>query len=249
MASTMFSVARHALFLLAAGLFTHISLAQPIPMAALPLFSAAPLGAPAAPWHFAGLPVGTKPATEFEVVELEGMHVLHVRANKSYGNLLYPLKGSVHALHWQWRLEEPLLRANLRTRDGDDSPIKLCILFDMSTDKLGLGERTQLATARALAHESLPSATLCYVWDHSLPVGTLLPNAFTRRLRYVVVDSGEVLLHQWVSHNRDIAADFAMAFGAESETLPPAMAVGVGADADNTGDSASAYVGDIVVTP
>jgi Protein of unknown function (DUF3047) len=226
-------------------IFGSATAAEPV----LTPFSGAAFGPPPAPWRVGTLPGQTKPVTQFEIVELDGQHVLKVQADKSYGNLVHPWRGTVHQLKWRWRLDKALLRADLRRKEGDDVALKVCVLFDMPTDKLALGERLQLSLARSLSRENLPAATLCYVWDHSLPVGTVLHNAFTHRLRYIVVDSGETQLHQWVSRQRDVAADFAAVFGEESATLPPAVAIGIGADGDNTQDSSQSHVADIVATP
>ena len=97
--------------------------------------------------------------------------------------------------------------------------------------------------------EKLPAATLCYVWDHTLPVGTLIDNAFTSRIRMIVVDSGTKALGQWVSHQQDVTADFRRAFGREFPTLPPLEGVAVGADADNTQSRSLSYIADLVLQP
>ena len=110
-------------------------------------------------------------------------------------------------------------------------------------------DKSLLAVARAMSGEKVPAATLCYVWDNTLPVGTLLENAFTSRIRMIVVDSGSKALGQWVSHRRDLAADFQRAFGHEFPTLPPLEAVAVGADADNTGGHSVGFVGDVTLSP
>ena len=75
--------------------------------------------------------------------------------------------------------------------------------------------------------------------------------AFSPRLRYVVMDSGETLLGQWVKHERDLAADFLRAFGAETDVMPPLVGLAVGADSDNTQSTSLAYVGDLglVIAP
>ena len=119
----------------------------------------------------------------------------------------------------------------------------------MPLDKLGLIERNLLRLARAASGEKLPSATLCYVWDATLATGTLLPNAYTPRVRLIVVNSGEQRLGQWVSHARDLAADFQRAFGEESDTLPPLQALLVGGDSDNTGGHSLASVADVTLSP
>ena len=60
----------------------------------------------------------------------------------------------------------------------------------VSLDGLPLTERTLMRIARSVSGENLPSASLCYVWDATLPAGTLLPNAFSARVRYLVVNGG-----------------------------------------------------------
>ncbi|MEO5607143.1 MAG: DUF3047 domain-containing protein [Polaromonas sp.] len=208
---------------------------------------------PPAPWRVVGVPGGKIPLTTYVIAEMDGRKVLRVEATKSYGNLVHPLPAWVldagWRLRWRWRLDEPLRSTDLRRREGDDSPLKVCALFDMPLDKLGLIERNLLRLARASSGEKLPSATLCYVWDATLATGTLLPNAYTPRVRLIVVNSGEQRLDQWVSHSRDLAADFQRAFGEESDTLPPLQAILVGGDSDNTGGHSLGWVGDITLSP
>lgn len=210
-------------------------------------FSTAPEGNPPAPWRVVGLPGSKKPQTDFDIVQLGGTKVLRVEADRSYANLTHALapQTSGHILRWRWRLDQPVAGANLRTKNGDDTPIKVCALFDLPLESLGFVERNLLRLARNASGEHLPGATLCYVWDQKLPVGTELPNAFTRRLRYVVLNSSTTPLQTWVSHKRDLDADFLRSFGHESPTVPPLLAIAVGADADNTFETSRAYVGDV----
>lgn len=213
-------------------------------------FSTGVTGAPPVSWRFVGLPKKSDlPATRFEVLLLDGQRVLKVQADASYGNLVHDWQGPVRGLQWRWRLDKPLTRSNLRTKEGDDVALKLCVMFDLPTTKLALSERLQLSLARAISREALPAATLCYVWDRLLPVGTVLANAYTRRVRYLVVDSGESPLRQWVTHQRDVPADFLTSFGAEADSVPLVTAIVLGADTDNTGDSALGYVGDVLASP
>jgi Protein of unknown function (DUF3047) len=109
-------------------------------------------------------------------------------------------------------------------------------------------ERNILRLARTISSEKLPAATLCYVWDHLSPAGSEFPNAFTHRLRFIVLDSGEKQLGQWITHERDIAADFQRAFGHETDVMPPLIGVAVGADSDNTQSASLAYLSDITLT-
>lgn len=220
---------------------------------ALVPFSSATTDQPPAPWRVVGVPGGKIPITSFSVADIDGRKVLRVAASKSYGNLVHDLPlGATAAglrLNWRWRLDDALQGADLHTRQGDDTSLKVCVLFDMPLEKLGLIERNLFRMARAASSEKLPSATLCYVWDEKLNPATLLPNAYTSRVRMIVATSGHQHLGQWIVQSRDLAADFRKAFGAESDALPPMLAILVGGDADNTGGHSLGYVDDVRLEP
>lgn len=237
----------------ATGLFCCNAQAQGTPAAAprLQPFSSAAEGPPPAPWRVIGLPGSSKPLTQFDVVPLGEERVLRVRADHSYANLSLRLPPGtpVGRLQWRWRLDQPVQDADLRTRKGDDIPIKVCALFDLPLEKLGFVERNLLRVARSASGEHLPGATVCYVWDQKLTVGTELPSPFTQRLSYVVLESGSTPLKTWTQHTRDLRADFLRSFGAVTDEVPPLLAIAVGADADNTASSSLAYVGDLQLLP
>ena len=206
---------------------------------------------PAPPWHVIGLPQQTKPYTQFSVVDVDGKRALKVEAIESYGNLEHPLQFSGASAHlvWQWRVEKLIESADLHTKSGDDTTLKICVLFDLPMDKIPFGDRQVLRFARSKTADPVPGATVCYVWDAQLPAGTMLDNAFTRRIRYVVVRSGAQRLNQWVAERRDVVADFFKLFGPESDQLPPIIGVSVGADSDNTHTHSLGYVTGLALEP
>ena len=217
----------------------------------LPLPFAAAGSAPAKPWRVVGLPQQTKPFTRFTIGEVEGVKAVRIEADKSYGNLVHPLRLAASSLQlsWQWRVDRPIADADLKSRRGDDMPVRVCVLFDMALDKVSARDRRLLERARSRSGKQVPSATICYVWDAKLAAGETLESPFTGRLRYVVVQSGGGKLRQWIAEKRDVAADFRKLFGAESDRLPPILGVAVGADADNTGTQSLAFVGGLVLEP
>lgn len=229
-------------------------------LAALVLVAAAasalalpPLADPAA-WRIAGLPRSSVPLTRFAFETVDGRAAVRVEAEGSYGNLVHALDdaaaaGGPRRLRWSWRLDRPLAAADLRTRDGDDAALKVCALFDLPLDALGVIERAKMRMARALADEWLPAATLCYVWDPALPPGTLLPNAHSPRLRWIVARGRGTPAGAWQDESHDLRADFLRAFGDESTTLPPLRALALGADADNTGGRSLGYVAGVELAP
>lgn len=159
--------------------------------------------------------------TEFALVEDEGRTVLRARANASTSGLgreiaidprRYPL------LAWSWKVMNLIAKSDMGTKEGDDFPARLYVVFENRR------------------------RSLCYVWDARRPVGAIAPNAYNERVQMVVAASGAAQLRRWVAQERDWAADYRRAFGAEP---PVAEGVVVSADTDNTGESAESYFGDV----
>ncbi len=212
-------------------------------------FSTMAAGLVTAPWRVVGLPDQKFPLTRFAITLSGNTPVLRLQADASYGNLVFDMQATTlpaaALLRWRWQLERAPEGANLRRKDGDDVPLKVCALFDMALDGMSFGEQTKLRIARAISGAPLPAATLCYVWDRQLPVGAVLPNIFSPRVRYLVVSQGPAMPGQWIAIERNLASDFMAAFGQETAVLPPLLALAVGADTDNTGSASLSYVGDL----
>lgn len=195
---------------------------------------------PPAPWVYAGLPSQKPPPTRYTVRELEGRRALHVEADASYGNLVHPLPGvAAGELSWRWRVDVPLPAADLRSKSGDDAALKVCALFELPRERVPFVERQLLRLAESRFGEPLPNATLCYVWDTAWPRGSVVPNAYTRRVRFITLGGAT---GTWLAERQDLAADFLRAFGDESREVPPLRAVLVGADADNTSGRSAGWV-------
>jgi hypothetical protein len=214
-------------------------------------FSAAAPGAPPPAWKFATLP--KKTPTKYTIVELDGTRVLKVEADDSYGNLAHVVHlhpGPSATIAWRWRVDKLVEDADLKVRSGDDAPAKLCVFFAFDASLLSLGERTRLSIAQSTTGQEVPTETLCYVWDNKLPVDSSLVNAFTKRIRMIVLQSGTGKLGQWVPQKRSLVADYQRMFSDESGgKVPEIVGVAISADADNTHEKGLAYFGDITLEP
>lgn len=214
----------------------------------LTAFSTAPGPQAPAPWRFTTLP--NKAPTKFEITQLDGQKVLKVDADKSYGNLVHATRVQLNdqaTLAWRWKVEEFVEGADLRTKGGDDGAAKVCVFFDFPSDRLSVGERTKLALAKGSTGETVPTETLCYVWDVKESKGSEFDNAFTKRIRMDVIESGATdKAGGWLSERRNLVADYKRAFGAEAgDTLPDVVGVAIQADADNTKSRGISYFSDI----
>ena len=213
-------------------------------------FSSVQGSQPPKPWAVAGLPDRYKvPITQFDLSGLDGANVLRIKAEKSWGSLVHSLNEAVKpntVIRWRWRLDQPLPKADIRVKESEDSPLKVCLSFDMPTDNIPSSERALFKLAQFFTREKIPTATLCYTWGNKEAVGYEQASLFTNRVRFVVVvvnDAGP--LKTWVSNERNVHADFLAAFGEETQTVPPLSAILVEADSDTTQGQGLGYVGDV----
>lgn len=229
------------------------ALAQAVPLLQPLVPGSGDDGTPPAPWATVLLPGQRVPATRYHMVRVDGQPALRIEADGSYGNLVHPLDGAAGrgTLAWRWRVDLANPAADLRRREADDTSVKVCVLFDLPLARVPFVERQLLRLARSRSPVPLPAATVCYVWDARLPVGTRIDNVYSRRVRTLVLRSGPAPAGQpWATERRDIAADFGLLFGDESpQQVPPLLAVAVGADADNTGGRSLAHLGDLELRP
>ncbi|MGH8750088.1 MAG: DUF3047 domain-containing protein [Burkholderiales bacterium] len=193
------------------------------------------------------MPLGNKKLTRFTLVENEGKTVVRAESNHAVAALLREVRVDAkrHALlRWRWKVENLLQKSDIHTKQGDDYPARLYVIFDYDIARLPWPERLKLKLARVIYGERLPAIALCYVWDSRAPQGTLVDNAFTRLTKMLVVESGGAKLGLWVDEERNIFEDYRTAFG---EDPPPLSGIAIAVDTDNTGERALSYFGDITL--
>lgn len=215
---------------------------------AVPPFSGAPLGpGPAPGWLHQGLPKVER-GNAFDIVSDEGRRVLRVRSSSSASSWIAKPTGEPGArpaLQWEWKVSRAVAGSDVTVKQGDDYAARLYVLFDLPSSRLSVADRLRLQAARAVSGVEIPAAGLCYVWGRAQPADSTAWNPYTKRLRMVVVDSGDGFARQWRTIRRDLRRDWDEAFGG---AMPPISAVAVGADTDNTGESVDAWFSDILFT-
>lgn len=208
-------------------------------------FSAAKPGA-ALPQGWEPLTFGSlKTPTKYDLVETDGIVVARARADAAAAGLNFPVKFDVRSapvVEFRWKIAKLIDGADSRVAAKEDSPVRLVLGFDGDKSKLTFKERTASALARSATGKELPYAQLIYVWSNSEPVGTVIENTHTRRVRMLVAATGAGNAGKWVTLTRNLPEDFKRAFGEDPGMLTD---VGIMTDTDNTGASVEAWYGDI----
>jgi hypothetical protein len=183
-------------------------------------------------WHQVPLP--GKQATRYASTTKDGRGVVHARAER------------LGQVQWSWRVDRLNPQASIGDVDAEDAVARVIFAFEGDRSRLSARNRAMFDLAQALTGETPPYATLMYVWETSKPVGSVVVNPRSDRIRKWVVDSGPQHLGTWRVHQRDLAADFERAFG---EKPGPLVAIGKMTDADNTQARAEAWYGPIELMP
>jgi hypothetical protein len=204
-----------------------------------------------APWRIVTVPKVPR-HTRYVVADTDGRRAVRADADGSYANVVHPLNaelGAAPILRFAWRVDRFPEQSDLTSRAGDDAAAKVCVLFDVPLERLSLVDRTKVQLGRRLFDPQLPAATICYVWDRTLPAGRWIDNAYSDRVRMLVLRSGaNGDQSRWIDERRDLRADFAQAFPREAASgLPKVAALAFATDADNTKSRASAWFGDMAL--
>ena len=209
-------------------------------------FSIAPLGDT--------LPDGWKPLTFqkipkhtlYSVVRDEHRNVVKAVSKASSSGMTREIRIDPKAypiIQWEWNVTNVLEKGDVSRKEGDDYPARIYITFEYDSGRVGFFEKAKFEAIRFFYGQYPPIGAINYIWESKAPVGTMVPNPFTDRVKMIVVGSGAENLNTWVGQQRNIYEDYKQAFGEE----PPMISgVAIMTDTDNTGEAATAYYGDIV---
>lgn len=191
---------------------------------------------------------GNRHPTRYNATGRDGRPALHAFSESGNSTLRLPLHPQALSpearLRFSWWVPALLPQADLQTADADDAVVRVILTFD--GDRASWTRRDHMLSelAQLLTGEPLPYATLMYVWDERYPVGSVIPNPHTRRIRKIVVQNGPQGLGRWIDHERAVWDDHQLAFGG-----PPGPLTGLGlmTDSNNTKSTTEAWYGPLAL--
>jgi hypothetical protein len=196
-------------------------------------------------WQVVALP--GKRQTQYRWVQKDGAVALHALADGSASVLRRRVDRAPHSLgevEFEWLVSAVPREGDVSAIEHEDAAARVIFSFDGDEARLSARNRMLFDLAQALTGEAPPFATLMYVWDETAPVGAVIVNPRSDRIRKIVVESGTAAIGQWRRYRRDLAADYRLAFGEAPGVL---LSVGVMTDGDNTQSRLSTWYRDVTL--
>jgi hypothetical protein len=184
--------------------------------------------------------------TRYQLVKEGGDVVVKAFADGSASGLIceisvdpekYPI------IRWRWKVMNILRKGNVHRKEGDDYPARIYIAFQRDPAKMGILEKVKYRVIKLFYGRYPPRAALNYIWASKADKGMLVPNPYTDRAMMIVAQSGGDKIGRWITEERNYCEDYKRAF---EENPPMVSGVAIMTDTDNTGESATAYYGDIL---
>ncbi len=185
-------------------------------------------------------PVGTKgippgwqgqnwgsPAYDFRIVD-DGQRALHMQSRNEGSTISKEVKGitlkDTPILEWRWKAVTLPKGGNSCKKATDDQAVQVYVTWP------------RFPTA-------VRSRIIGYVWDTSVPVGTVCKSEKNGMVTYMVVRSGAADTGKWFTETRDVRADFKKVYGEEPDAPG---AISIASDSNDTGSETEAFVGAIL---
>ncbi|HIJ97265.1 MAG TPA: DUF3047 domain-containing protein [Desulfuromonadales bacterium] len=169
-----------------------------------------------------------KGVTEYRLLKENGQTVVKASSNNSASGLIRNLRfqpSKYRFLRWTWKISHTIEGGDERSKAGDDYAARVYVVFP--------------------GRYFWQMKAINYIWANKLAKGNSISSIYANNSKMVAVESGNSKAGQWIAEERDLLADYRLLFGTDP---PEAEAIAIMTDTDNTGGSAEAWYGDIMLS-
>lgn len=167
---------------------------------------------------------------------------LLMESDNSASGLLWKKTFNVYEysfLKWRWKVSNVYRQGDSATKEGDDYPARLYVLFNYDPEKASAPKRFKYELAKLLHGQFPPDSSISYIWDNRETTKPFIVNAYASEARMIPVSSGSAQVDTWQEYSVNMLQDYKMAFGQDP---PPLASLAIMCDSDNTQESAKAMV-------
>ena len=152
---------------------------------------------------------------------------------KTYDIYKYPI------LSFKWKINNIYKKGDATTKDGDDYPIRIYIMFQYNPDKASFFDSVKYGLAKSIYGKYPPHSALNYIWANKKQKERIITSAYTDKAKMIVTDFGDKYLNVWREHSVNVLKDYKEAFG---QNPPAKVSLAIMTDSDNTKESSLSYI-------
>ena len=167
---------------------------------------------------------------------------LKAESDASASGIIYKKEFNVYEspkIKWRWRVENIYKKGDVKTKEGDDYPIRVYVAFKYDPAKATFSEKLKYNAARLLYGEYPPYSAISYIWSSKEYPEKVFTSRYTDRAKMVLLEQGSANIGKWKTEEVNIIDDYKAAFG---ENPPSVATIAIMNDSDNTGEKGISYV-------
>ena len=167
---------------------------------------------------------------------------LKAESDASASGIIYKKEFNIYEspkIKWRWRVENIYKKGDVKTKEGDDYPIRVYVAFKYNPEKATFSEKLKYNAARLLYGEYPPYSAISYIWSSKEYPEKVFTSRYTDRAKMVLLEQGSANIGKWKTEEVNIIDDYKAAFG---EAPPPVATIAIMNDSDNTGEKGISYV-------
>ncbi len=187
--------------------------------------------------------------SKYEIIKTDDENfILQAISDNSASGLILKEKFNVYEypiISWKWKVDNLYKNGDVMKKKGDDSPLRIYVIFEDNPQKASFIENIQYRTLKLLYGKYPPHSSLSYIWaSKNYQRQTIIVSPYTSKAKMVILQSGKDKVGEWMEETANILSDYRKAFGVN----PPATAsLAIMNDSDNTGEKSISYLDYIVL--
>jgi hypothetical protein len=140
---------------------------------------------------------------------------------------------------WRWKVERHIPNADGRTKDTDDYPLRIFVIFREDESELNLFQKIQNAALKLVYGFDPPHSSISYVWSNSQDHDSTYSSPYTDDVQIICLRNSADIMSGWRDEQVNLLDDYRRCF---NKSPPSVAAVAVMCDSDNTGKSSLAFL-------
>ena len=86
-------------------------------------------------------------------------------------------------VRWRWKVDTIYQKGNAKTKEGDDYPLRIYILFKFDPERASVWEQIKYSTAKLIYGEYPPHSAINYIWSSRLHPETIITNSYSNKAK------------------------------------------------------------------